>query len=317
MDVVTLGESMALFTPITQGNMRYASMFSLKIAGAESNVAIGLARLGHQCGWMSRLGKDEFGKKILNFIRGEGVDVSCVSFDSSAPTGLYFKEIVSDKEINIQYYRKDSAASRMKPSDLNEAYIAQAKYLHLTGITPALSEGCKETVYAAIEMAKKNGVTVIFDPNMRRRLWSEKEAKEVLLDIISNVDIVLPGQDEAMVLFGEYEPEDMAQQFLDHGVGSVVLKLGAEGAYYKTNKESGFVKAFPVERVVDPVGAGDGFAAGFISGLLDGLTFVEAVKRACAVGAMVTQINGDIEGLPEREKLERFISGSYQKDVNR
>jgi len=292
-------------------------MFSLKIAGAESNVAIGLARLGHRSGWISRLGKDEFGKKILHFIRGEGVDVSRVSFDSTAQTGLYFKEIVTDKEINVQYYRKDSAASRMEPSDLDEAYISQAKYLHLTGITPALSSSCRKTVYASIDMAKKHGVTVVFDPNLRRRLWSDEEARKVLLEIISQVDIVLPGLDEGTFLFGNNSPEDIAQKCLDMGAGSVVLKLGAEGAYYQTNVDSGFVKAFPITQVVDPVGAGDGFAAGFLSGLLDGLPFKEAVKRAAAVGAMVTQISGDIEGLPEREKLEAFIQGAYQNDVNR
>ena len=317
MDVVTIGESMVLFTPETKGYMRYASTFTSRIGGAESNTSIGLARLGHQAGWISRLGKDEFGKKILSFIRGENVDVSRVLFDASAPTGLYFKEIVSDEEMNVQYYRSGSAASRLTPADLDEGYIAQANYLHLSGITPALSETARETVMKAIEMAKKHGVTVVFDPNLRRKLWPDELAKEVLLHIISKSDIVLPGLDEGIFLFGESKPEKMAEHFMKQGVTSVVLKLGAKGAYYQNDKESGFVDKFLVTKVVDPVGAGDGFAAGFLSGMLDQLPFKEAVKRGAAVGAMVTKVSGDVEGLPERDQLESFTKGASRADVNR
>lgn len=146
MDVPPLGETMVLFTPESMGCLRYETNFSAKVAGAESNVALGLARLGHRRGWMSRLGDDEFGKKILSFIRGEDVEVSEVRLDPSASTGLYFKEMLTEDEIHVQYYRKDSAASRLQSSDLNEEYISQAKFLHLTGITPALSDSCRETV---------------------------------------------------------------------------------------------------------------------------------------------------------------------------
>lgn len=317
MDVVTLGESMVLFTPNCMGYMRHASSFSAQVGGAESNVAIGLARLGHRSGWISRLGDDEFGKKILSFIRGEGVDVSEVSFDCLAPTGLYFKEMISMDEMHVKYYRRNSAASRMKTSNLNEEYIAQAKYFHVSGITPALSESCLETVVKAIELARKHGVIVVFDPNFRRKLWSEKQAKEVLLHIASQADIVLPGVDEAELLTGKSEPEKMAQQLYSNGASCVVIKLGEKGAYYFSEDTKGFVSGFPVSHVVDPVGAGDGFAAGFLSGLLDGLSIKDAVIRAAAVGAMVTMGYGDVEGLPDRERLKSFIDGSNQYDVYR
>ncbi|HET7580288.1 MAG TPA: sugar kinase [Bacillales bacterium] len=317
MDVITLGETMVLFTPKSKGLMRYAADFTAKIAGAESNVAIGLARLGHKSAWISRLGNDEFGKKILSFIRGEGVDVSEVRFDPSADTGLYFKEKLTANEMRVQYYRKLSAASRMSPDDLNESFIKKAKYVHITGITPALSENCYETVEKVIDIAKKNGVTVVFDPNLRRKLWAEDQAKKVLLDIASQADIVLPGITEGEFLFGKLEPERLAERFYEHGASTVVLKLGAKGAYYLSGNDRGLVPGFHVNHVVDPVGAGDGFAAGLLSGLLDHLPLQKAVERGTIVGAMVTMVPGDVEGLPDRERLELFANGTNQEDVRR
>lgn len=317
MDVTTLGETMVLFSPQATGYMRYATNFSSRIGGAESNVALGLARLGHHSGWMSRIGNDEFGKKILNFIRGEGVDVSEVHFDDVAPTGLYFKETLTEDEIHVQYYRKGSAASKISPSNLNESYIANAKFLHLTGITPALSNNCYETVMKAIEIARKHHVIVVFDPNVRRKLWAKDRARQVLFEIAAQTDVVLPGIDEGEFLFGEKNPEKVAKRFYHHGASTVVLKLGAAGAYFMSDHENGLVPGFNVKSVVDPVGAGDGFSAGFISGLLDSLTLKKAVERGNAVGAMVTMVRGDVEGLPERNRLLSFISGSESQDVNR
>lgn len=316
MDVVTLGEAMVVFEPDSVGNMRYAANFSANVGGAESNLAIGLARLGHQSAWISRLGEDEFGKKVLTFLRGEGVDVSQVKFDPAAATGIYFKERVSDDETRVQYYRKGSAASRLAPSDLSEAYIGSAKFLHVTGITPALSESCRETVMQAMKMAKNQGVTVVFDPNLRRKLWSDDVAKKVLLEMAEQADIVLPGVDEGEFLFDANDPEKIAQRFYDHGASKVIVKLGEKGAYYLSDEESGYVEAYPVKKVVDPVGAGDGFASGLLSGLLDQLSLRKAVQRGAAVGAMVTMIRGDAIGLPERKRLESFMAGA-NRDVDR
>ncbi|MFC4559859.1 sugar kinase [Virgibacillus kekensis] len=318
MDVITLGESMVLFTPkASSGLMRYAGDFSTKIAGAESNVAIGLVRLGHQAGWISRLGNDEFGRRILSFIRGEGVDVSEVKFDDSASTGLFFKEKLTADEARVSYYRKDSAASKMTSADLDEAYISKAKYLHITGITPALSESCRETVLKAVKHAKSAGVKVIFDPNLRRKLWSETRAREVLLELAGMADIVLPGVDEAEFLFGESDHETLGQAFLDNGASAVIMKLGKEGAYVASEEFSGIVPGFPVEDVTDPVGAGDGFAAGCLSGLIDGLAIKEAVQRGNGVGAMVTMADGDVEGLPDLKRLTNFMQRDYLNDVDR
>lgn len=308
MDVITIGESMVLFTPTSDGFMRNASAFTKKIGGAESNVAVGLARLGHKAGWISKLGDDEFGKAILALLKGENIDVSQVTFDSDAPTGIYFKEPRRQNSTRVYYYRKGSAASKLSPNDLNHDYLAKAKYLHITGITPALSESCKETVFEAMRIAKQNGSTIVFDPNLRTKLWDEETARETLLKMAEIADIVLPGVAEGEFLFGESDPSKLGPLFLNHGASVVVMKMGAEGAYYFTRKESALISGFPVKQVVDPVGAGDGFAAGFLSGLLDGLELGKAVERANAVGALVTMVNGDIDGLPEKDEVEQLLS---------
>ena len=317
MDVITIGESMILFTPSTKGPMRYKSKYFATIAGAESNVAIGLSKLGHKVGWISRLGNDEFGKKILTFLRGEGVDVSQVILDPINQTGLYFKEMISSNDVRVHYYRKNSAASLMKPIDLNESYISEAKYLHISGITPALSETCYETILHAIDIAKSNKVKVVFDPNLRRKLWSKEKAKKVLLEITEKADIILPGIDEGEFLTGEESPEKIAKTLYEIGPNTVVLKLGAKGAYYYTAEENKYVPPYPVKQVTDPVGAGDGFAAGFLSGLLDGLIMSKAVERAAAVGSMVTMVEGDVEGLPDRDQLNQYLEQINKVDVYR
>ncbi|WP_099159268.1 sugar kinase [Virgibacillus ndiopensis] len=317
MDVITLGETMVLLTPQSTGLMRYANSFSTRVAGAESNVAIGLARLGHRAGWISRLGNDELGRKVHSFIRGEGVDVSRVTFDDSANTGLFFKEKLTANEWRVKYYRANSAASQMKLTDLDESYIEKAKYLHVTGITPALSSDCYETALTAIDYARKNGVKVVFDPNLRRKLWDEEKARKVLLEFVSKADIVLPGIDEATFLFGKLEVEELAHRFYERGAATVIMKLGKNGAYVLSEKTEDYVDGFQVSQVVDPVGAGDGFSAGVLSGLIDGIGLKESVSRGNAVGAMVTMAEGDVEGLPERDRLQDFMNSKVRDDVER
>src|SRR6266849_6834272 len=186
LDVVTLGESMVLLLAEQPGPMREATTFRRFIAGAESNLAIGLSRLGHAAGWFSRVGDDEFGRAIVFRIRGEGVDTSHVVSDASAPTGLVIRERREVGPIEQVYYRRGSAASRLSPADLDAAYLGRAKYLHLTGITPALSESCRQTVFAAADMARAAGVRVVLDPNYRSKLWDPPEFREVLRSLASH-----------------------------------------------------------------------------------------------------------------------------------
>jgi 2-dehydro-3-deoxygluconokinase len=304
MDVVTLGESMVLFTPDSVGSFCYSGKFDKTIGGAESNVAIALSRLGHNVGWMSRLGNDDFGLYVRNFIRGEGVDTTNVVLDKDYQTAVFFKERKSGEEPKVYYYRRNSAASHMKANDLKEEYIAKAKFLHITGITPALSESCKEAIYCAIEIARKNNVMVVFDPNIRLKLWSKEEAGRVIKDIACLCDVVLPGIEEGTILTGEHEPEKIAKELLQGETTTVVIKLGKKGAYFATKSEDGYVDGQIVQNVVDPIGAGDGFAAGFLSGMIRKWSVRESVELANRVAAYALTVAGDAEGYPYWSQIE-------------
>ncbi|MDC3412193.1 sugar kinase [Aquibacillus sp. 3ASR75-11] len=318
VDVVTFGETMVLFQSNQKVPLEYVHQFDKLIGGAESNVSIGLQRLGHSVGWFSKLGNDPFGRFILQFVRGEGVDTSACLFTDDASTGIFFKEKRSFDNTNVYYYRKNSAASLLKPSDLNEEYIANAKVLHLTGITPALSESCSETVFKAIEIAKRNDVLIVFDPNLRLKLWEEHQARSVFNQLAEKADVILPGLDEGEFMTGETTPEAIATTLIGNAKKTVIIKLGSKGSYYQTMDGDGYVPGFQVDNVVDPVGAGDGFAAGIISGILENEPLRKIVRRANAIGAMVVGVDGDVEGLPRQEEIEQFMNRDHgHRDVNR
>lgn len=314
-EVVTLGESMVLFVAEQPGLLREATTFRRYVAGAESNVAIGVRRLGHTAGWISRVGDDEFGRAILFRLRGEVVDTSGVVVDPQAPTGVFFREQRADGPIEVLYYRCGSAASRLSPADLNETYLRGARFLHLTGITPALSPSCRETVFAAAETARGAGVNVVLDPNVRRKLWGVDEARSVLRDLATRCDVLLPGADEAELLTGESDPEIAAAALRALGPALVVIKNGAQGCLAAS--EGGIVRgaAVPVARVVDPIGAGDAFAAGFLASQLRGLALAESLALANRCGALAMTIPSDAEGLPGWEAVAR--PDSPNNDVSR
>lgn len=315
MDVLTLGEAMVLLEPDRDGLMQYSEKFSKSIGGAESNVAIGLSKLGHNASWISRLGQDPFGRYIYSYLKGEGVNVDNVIFDPKKSTGVYFKETGGFNSTNIYYYRNDSAASYLKPKDLSEDIISKAKYLHITGITSALSENCHQTVMKAIEIAQKFNVKIIFDPNIRKNLWSSDQYIPVLKKIIKHTDYFLPGADELQLLYPNKNKVQAIEEILNDGTNVVVVKNGKHGASYFTKLEEKNVIGYPNENVKDPVGAGDGFAAGFISGLIDELTLEKSVIRANLIGSMVTMVQGDCEGLPYRSDIKTFLNQT--SDVQR
>ena len=314
MDVVTIGESMVLFEPHEDGMIQYSENFRKRVGGAESNLAIGLSKLGHSALWISRLGNDPFGKYIHSFISGEGVTVK-VNFDSHASTGIFFKQTGGFNQTKIHYFRKKSAASFLSPSDISKEDITNAKYLHITGITPALSQSCHEAVLYAIKLAKENNVKIIFDPNIRQKLWDSSVYIPVLTEILKSTDIFLPGEDELRLLFPNKEIKEIISEILDFGVEIIVVKKGAAGATYYTADVHEDVSGYPNENVKNPVGAGDGFAAGFISGLLENLSASEAIKKGNLIGSMVTMVRGDCEGLPTKEELIGFQVNS--NDVQR
>jgi 2-dehydro-3-deoxygluconokinase len=306
LDVVTFGETMVMFNPDSKGPLRYVHNFNKSIAGAESNVAVALGRLGHKVGWFSKLGDDEFGRYIQSVIRGENVDVSRIILDTTRNTGILFKERFAHVNPNVYYYRKGSAASNISAEDIDVEYIKSSKILHVTGITPALSASARDAVLKVVSIAKENGVIVSFDPNIRLKLWSLKEAKPVLLEIAKMADIIFPGISEGEMLLGLNNEEEIADEFLKLGCSTVALKLGEKGCYIKNKNEAHYINGYVVESLEDTVGAGDGFAAGFLSGMLRGLSLRECGEYANGVGAMATLVRGDMEGFPTFSQLMEF-----------
>ena len=308
-DVVTLGETMALFAPREAGPLRYVTDFRLKFGGAETNFATALVRLGLSAGWISRLGDDALGRLIAHHLRGEGLDLSRLIVDPEAPTGLYVKELSAVGESTVYYYRRGSAASRLSPDDLDAAYIREARWLHVTGITPALSESCRATVEHAIELARSAGVSVSFDPNLRLKLWTVERAREVLLPIMERCTVLLGGAEELARLLRVERPVEAADWALERGLELVAVKLGQEGALVATADERRIVPAYVVPAVVDAIGAGDGFDAGLVAGRLKGWDAWRSAELANAVGAHALMVQGDYEGYPTLEEAEAFMAG--------
>jgi 2-dehydro-3-deoxygluconokinase len=317
-DVVTLGESMVLMQPLSEGPLAYAPMFTKSIAGAESNVAIGLSRLGFKVRWISRLGADPFGDVILSTLAGEGIDVSQVERDAKYPTAIYFKEFKGYGDPNVYYYRKGSAISQLTPAHVESSWLQGAKHLHVTGITPALGAETGEAIRELMVQARSNGMTISFDPNLRRKLWGEEEARRTLLSLIPLCDIFLPGIEEAEFLVGELSEAQYGAHFLGLGAKAVILKLGERGSIGFAGERVVKAKPYPVQRIVDTVGAGDAFAAGFLSGFLEnvdleqGDNLLRALTRANFMGSLATQYKGDWEGLPKRDELLRLLSGGRE-----
>ncbi|WP_410512732.1 sugar kinase [Paenibacillus sp. BR2-3] len=309
-DVVTFGEAMAMFIADRPGELHLIEQFTKALAGAETNVSTGLARLGFNMRWISKVGDDSFGKFIIEALRKENVDVDAVLTDKRYPTGFQLKSKVENGDPQVQYFRKGSAASTICPADVDPAAFTSAKHLHLTGIPAAISASARELAYEALTIMREANRTISFDVNLRPKLWSSQaEMVEVVNSMACQADWVLPGAGEGTILTGYSEPRDIAAFYLEQGVKLVTVKLGPDGAYYRTPTEEGVVDGFPVQ-VVDTVGAGDGFAVGLISGLLDGLPVKEAVRRGNAIGALAVTAAGDAEGLPTRAQLEAFMTSA-------
>lgn len=309
LDVVTFGEPMAMFYANEVGELQEISSFSRALAGAESNVATGLSRLEHPTGYVTKLGEDSFGQFIVNTLHREGIDTASISYTKQFSTGMLLKSKVIEGDPKVEYYRKNSAASKLSLADFDPGYFASAGHLHVTSISAALSPSCLEFSKHVMEFMKSQGKTVSLDPNLRPTLWPDTETMvSTINDLAGRCDWFLPGLGEGKKLTGLDTPEEIADFYLQLGVSLVVIKLGPEGAYYKSSAgEEGYVDGFKVEQVVDTVGAGDGFAVGVISALLEQLPAAEAVRRGNAIGALAVMSPGDMDGLPTRAALASFM----------
>jgi 2-dehydro-3-deoxygluconokinase len=295
-DVVTLGETMGLLGAPEIGLLRHASTMRLSVGGAESNLAIGLSRLGKRATWIGRVGDDELGALVRRTLAAEGVD-GRVRVDSGAPTGLMLKYRRTGTSTQVVYYRKGSAGSRLDRGDIDPDLIRSARILHLTGITPALSDTARDAVDYAVEIARDAGVMVSLDLNYRSKLWSASEAGSVLAVLVAHADLVFATEPEAQLLVSGDGPAELGMALAGFGPKQVIVKRGALGAVAVIG---GQVLSVPPHEVteVDPVGAGDAFAAGYLSTLLDGGDPDQCLALGALAGAFTVTVPGDWEGLP-------------------
>lgn len=312
LDVVTFGEVMGMFVAADPGPLERVVTFTRALAGAETNVAIGLARLGHRAGWIGRVGHDPLGSYAVAELAASGVDTSAVTIDPDARTGFQLKSRADGGDPEVVYFRSHSAGSRLAASAATDRYVASARHLHVTGIPLALSDTARAFTMRAIATARAAGMTISFDPNLRPTLWdSADEMISVTNEVAAAADWVLPGLGEGRILTRrpEADADEIARFYLERGTRTVVVKAGAHGASLHTGTERWQRGVFPV-RVVDTVGAGDGFAVGLISACLDGLGVERALERAAAIGALATTSSGDKDGLPDRPRLEEFLASA-------
>lgn len=301
IDVVGLGETMVQLVPDGAPGFTGTDRAMLHQAGAESNVVIGLSRLGARTAWVSRLGDDAFGARIRDALAAEGVDCGAVAVDAAAQTGLFVKEVRGDTR-KVHYYRKDSAASRMTRADVERALALEPRVLLSSGVTAALSGSCEAALRFAVEAAPASGSVFAFDVNYRPVLWpTVAEASAVLCDIAEGSDLVFIGLDEAEALWGCETPDEVRRTLSTPE--TLVVKDGPRAATVYAGGHREEVPALPVE-VVDAVGAGDAFAAGFLFGTLRGWGSVDSVKaghRLAAAALVSTTDQGEAMSAAELE----------------
>ncbi|GAA2366623.1 sugar kinase [Dactylosporangium salmoneum] len=303
-EVVTCGEAMMLLLAEPGVPLARSWQFRRSVAGAESNVAIGLARLGHRVRFIGAVGDDPAGDVVLQVLRGEGVDVDAVRVDPDAPTGLLLRDCHAERGIDVQYYRAGSAASLMSPDRV--AVPAGTRVVHVTGITAMLSDSAHATTLRLIEAARAAGTVVSFDPNVRNKLGDRDRWRAVVAPLLARADLVVAGSEELEMLTGE-AGERSVNRLRAAGVKTVVVKHPDKSAVLTTEGGSWTQPAFAV-RVTDPVGAGDAFAAGLLSAILRGLPPQRTLAEAAAVAALVVASASDIDGLPTAAERSRALS---------
>lgn len=304
-DLVALGEAMVEFNQIPQGDGR---MYLQGFGGDTSNTTIAAARQGARCAYVSLVGSDALGDMCLALWKSEGVDVSAVHVHKDAPTGVYFVRHDADGH-HFSYLRKGSAASGMRPEDLSSALIGNTKYLHVTGISQAISASAQETVGAAIAMARAAGARVSYDPNLRFALWSLKDAKSTVIETIALADEFLPGREELSQLSGLHAPEDLVGWAHKQGTKVVVMKMGIEGVMVSDGKEIQKISAFPV-KAVDATGAGDCFNGAYLARRARGEDVFTSARWAVASAALSTQGYGAVAPLPTEARVAEFMKSA-------
>jgi 2-dehydro-3-deoxygluconokinase len=306
VELATMGETMALLSHPETTPLRHARSLQLGIGGSESNVAIGAARLGIATSWTGRVGDDELGRLIVRELQAEGVRVLS-STDPTRPTGIMLKAARTSHSTHVTYYRTGSAGSGLGPGDVNVDLLRSAKVFHTSAITPALSPTAWEAVRKCVEICRASETIVSVDLNFRRALWSESQAREEFRWLASRADVVFATELEGRIAGGGSDAGSsasaLASELASLGGGMAVVKQGERGAVACIHGQVHHVEPVPV-RPVDPVGAGDAFAAGFLAALIRGQEPVEGLRWAALMGAWSAATAGDWQGLPALDELE-------------
>jgi 2-dehydro-3-deoxygluconokinase len=305
--VLTLGETMVLLHPLEPAPLRTARRLGLSVAGADSNFAIAMARLGWPATWLSAVSADPLGDLVVEMVGGEGVDVSLVRRDPDHPTGVFFK-FHEAGQTRVRYYRRGSAASHFDPDWLAPSLFETASLLHVNGVTCALSESCAASVVRAVALARQHNVSVSLDLNLRLQLWDLERARTALTPLLPQVDILLGAEEELLAFSGSATLDEALTATAAQGPRVVVAKRGPRGAVALAGTERSDHPGFIPPLVVDTVGAGDGFAAGFVSALLRGAAVEEALRHGNLVGAAAVTAADDVSGYPTAAQLEAWLT---------
>jgi 2-dehydro-3-deoxygluconokinase len=313
VDAVAFGEALVAFIAADGCPLRSAAMYRRTVVGAEFNVAAGLARLGHHVQFAGRVGDDPLGQVVEEACRAHGIE-GHLGRDAGSFTGVLVRDMQTSRPTIVGYARSGSAGSRLGVEDLDGCAVQDTRVLHTTGITAVLSPQSLETVRWALAAAHSTGAWVSFDPNLRWRLMHPVHTRPILASLLDNVDVLLAGGDELVWLADRQDVDEATAWALDQGPRLVVVKNGAQGARATAAKGTAHAPGVPVHSV-DPVGAGDAFAAGFLSGLLNGRTVEQAMAEANGVAALVVAAPGDTEGLPDGALRDSFTgqSGTVQR----
>lgn len=312
VEVLTIGEPLALFASNDLNkSIANSSSFTKYLAGAEVNVAIGVHRLGHSVEYLSQVGKDPMGDFILDELSKNHIYTKNIQRNEQYNTGIEFKELTDQGDPKTFYIRKNSAASHIKENIVDKVDISNLKIAHLTGIFPSLSSDTYQTTLRLIKKLSDNNITISFDPNLRPALWPDQEKMCKTINYLAKfANIFLPGLKEAQLLTNLKNPDEIAEYYFDNNypLRILIIKGGAKGTYIFTrNKPSIFIPSFKVKKIVDTVGAGDGFALGLITALLEHKPLTQAVTRANAIGALAIQVKGDNTGYPTPDELKQFL----------
>jgi 2-dehydro-3-deoxygluconokinase len=305
-DLVALGEPLLEFNQTRAGEELYLQGFG----GDTSNCVIAASRLGASTAYITRLGDDAFGRKFLELWKRENVDISGVRTDPDAPTGIYFVTH-GDRGHEFSYLRAGSAASRMRPADLPLDVIRDAKVLHVSGISQAISASACDSVFAALDAARVSGARISYDSNLRLKLWPLARARAVIVATLPLCDWFLPSLDEAALLSGASESNAILDWCHASGAPLVALKMGADGVWVSSERGREHIPGHRVD-AIDATGAGDCFDGAFAARIVAGDDAVAAARYANAAAALATTGYGAVDPLPTHADVAVFRKGSVQ-----